>query len=950
MHNELGQPQDELQPNLPKKESLSVTKPDDESFIVPWNFKQHVMDALREPNMSDSDLAFKIIDAGKEADLVRELKQFHGLSSKVAYFLSLRNSYAVTKNVESFVPSAHKQIALKFIELSVNTGINLSVFDTFHELDEEVFNLLVARTSDRLLLDILNPERLAHFGIDVNTAVVKMFRLNKKIPFDNVTGLNQETALILLDKPTVYLVNIIEHANGFALSPTELDHLIEQNLAKYPTNEKNGFIIPLLRELTKPESQSRFPETTKAATAFGKEFLPGCPTIGSIETTLGLLKTIEPESKDLHPWEETLQQLEKLQAHATNTEYDPWETDLDPLVQYLKQHGLVSFSKPEDGKMLVEFVKRFGMSNTPLIARTFFEINKNGLGIIVDYLGEFLGKKIEPGTKDKSLLNELEQKQRWVLSELLRDEIPKELETKIGLELLNLIKGSTRWSQKDTPEDLIATWKKTAKEKPELAKLPEHYVEYQIEVPIVDRRVKTEAEEKDLEVKQAEVLALKTTSKDGKEVPTDLGVFIDRFVNASFNHDEFRMDINDWWKTQQKKLTETLYPHFNLEQKLEERKTVLMAKNISGEALEKALAAARQSLEKQQEKRLEFETALHTVKPPGEYDEMHEGEEIFQFMESLARILPKGSQTDQLFIALSIEHMRQTISYAWWGKLEQNTKSGSREMNHPSLSTDTFKDLSDFFLAFLSEHYLQPKQEKAHTGHPPFSPELLKALESAWGRTQKDPKKEHPFAKLQDKLAAIERGDTEETGKTKKISLVPAKGVMRIFSGDTGDACYTSQHEQLAEGEFPGITAYSFVTNRGTANERVQGSVLFIETIQDPDYAGDDAGKKVLLVRANNPRENLLSQVDADKLVQETLNVAIDLAKQRGIDIVVVPRDNATESSSNRPDVSKYYKQISSWHKVPLLNTPETNFNGYNNWDPDGSHPAMIVWRKAIVG
>ena len=40
----------------------------------------------------------------------------------------------------------------------------------------------------------------------------------------------------------------------------------------------------------------------------------------------------------------------------------------------------------------------------------------------------------------------------------------------------------------------------------------------------------------------------------------------------------------------------------------------------------------------------------------------------------------------------------------------------------------------------------------------------------------------------------------------------------------------TPQHDELAEGQYPDLHAFTFVTGRNTAHERFTGSVLFIET------------------------------------------------------------------------------------------------------------------------
>ena len=958
MRNEPVQLHREPQPNLPKTESVSTLDRGD--FIVPWSFTHHVMDAMREPNMSDTDLAMKIIRAGKGSDLVKELKRFNGLSADVAkQLMNTEKISDITNNIDRFNPADHKKIAIDLVRIG-RTAILFNSEQNFQHLDQDVFVAILETKTISSVILVMTDNYLKRLGVDPNDAIILLEKHHTTVyPINKISGLNANSAKILAAKRAE---DVYTHAKSFAVPEPELDQIISDSVSLNPDywiRRTSRF-----KDITSYEGKEHFPllfQTIMRITRNGLDKdLP-------LQTKLNFLDTLKqsaPYVLEQKPWvsQPTIEQLLKLQARSANAEHDPWITDLEPLLDYLGQRGIFNLSKPEDGKILVDFVKRFGMSNTPLIARTFFEMHKNGLVFTTEYLGEFLGKKIEPGSKDKSLLNELEQKQRWFLAELLRDQVPKGMETKIGMELLNLIKGSTRWVEADDPVDLIKTWKQTTVEHPEIAKVPEHYVEYQIEVPIVNRRVQTEKEKKDKETLQKEILALNTVNDEGVETRTELGLFLDRLSIAS-SKKALKLN-NQSWPDQCRKLADEICPDFDAKEKLAERKTTLMDKGITGDRLEKSLEAARRAFIVQKEKVQAFRKALNeTIYPKTENNGVDEPEGVFvTFMESLAKILPKGPETDTLFLTLSIQHWDRIKQGTRHDELNDITKQMIIQFNTISgqsvfeIEPNTFLDFVKLFTEFVSEHYLQPIQDTKHTGHIPFSPELMKTLESAWTRTGKNPGKEHPFVKARNKLVALEKGEEEvEIGKSKKISLVPAKGILRIFSGDTGDACFTSQHTELAEGEFPGVTAYSFVTNRGTSQERVQGSVLFIETTSTQLFVDDfgnahEIEKKVLEVRANNPRENLLSQVDSTKLIQETLNIAIDLAVQRGIGMVVVPLDPVTASSSNRNDVRKYYKDtFSKNQKVRLKDQPETNFNGYNNWDPTGNHPVVKIWQREMM-
>jgi len=127
------------------------------------------------------------------------------------------------------------------------------------------------------------------------------------------------------------------------------------------------------------------------------------------------------------------------------------------------------------------------------------------------------------------------------------------------------------------------------------------------------------------------------------------------------------------------------------------------------------------------------------------------------------------------------------------------------------------------------------------------------------------------------------------------------------------------------------------VTGRGSSNERLRGSVLAIET-------QNKKGENVLLLRANNPQESLLHQIDAEELVRASLEEMKKLAERRGVQHLVVPLDAATQSSSNRTEVSNYYRrEFGNAEKMELVDVNETNFNGYNNWKADGKHAVVKI-------
>lgn len=197
------------------------------------------------------------------------------------------------------------------------------------------------------------------------------------------------------------------------------------------------------------------------------------------------------------------------------------------------------------------------------------------------------------------------------------------------------------------------------------------------------------------------------------------------------------------------------------------------------------------------------------------------------------------------------------------------------------------------------------------------------------------------------------------TQRTMAVSLVPVTGLLRIFSGNFGDACYTSQYDQLAgSADLLDVHAWVHVTNRGKPKETMAGSLLGIEALSVQDNI------PTLMARAHNPQENLIQSVDEAALVvgslREVVNTARRLCNQRMAQdpvnantrqYVVVPFDKATASSTNRPGVRAVYeKMFKDCNKIALHKTAATEFNGYTNYDASGSNACVLIWEIDAAG
>lgn len=629
-------------------------------------------------------------------------------------------------------------------------------------------------------------------------------------------------------------------------------------------------------------------------------------------------------------WHGAMEQLLKLQARAANAEHDPWLKDMNPLVTTLVQDGAVDRKKPEDGELLVEFVKNFGMYNLPKMTKVFIELKR---GAKFDQLADetkeqlrtVIGKRAERMTGEQ-LINELRQFQRGMQGQLLSDDIPKGIETGFGEEIFSGIKGATKWGRSDAISDIVALQRQRRAEV-STVEAPVEMRERTFQIPLVTRE--KPAETKESRDKKSALLARKNGDKR-----TELGVFFDLLEGANADSSAMVKSTDVWWEAHRTELIAkmTLDPD-TLETALAEREEELRAKGNPPEKIEKILNGVRSGFEKKRQQVADKQAKLHGLEyPQATGDKEADDKAMVAAMEAIAVVGGVGGMERKVLLALSAEHIRR-LDPQWSERFARAVEVGGAAVTGERLA-----ELEGFYVQYLTEHYLNRTAGQDHTGHAKFSDTLLDVLESSWAVGKELQK--HVLVQKKREFDEMTSGNREVSKETIAVTRVRSKGLLLTYSGDVGDACYTSKHKELAQGDFPGIEAEIFVTNRGTAQERLQGSALHVET-------STPKGERVLMLRANNPRENLITQVDAEAFIKMTIDDAIDKAKELGMDMVVVPFDKATASCSNRSAVAEYYrKHYDKAPKVELINEPGTNFNGYDNWNAKGEHPVVVVWRK----
>ncbi len=630
----------------------------------------------------------------------------------------------------------------------------------------------------------------------------------------------------------------------------------------------------------------------------------------------GVAERLPEEAQGL-AWNGALRRLEKIQARAANESHDPWKTELDPLLQSALEKGTVSVERPEDAEHLLDFVKENGAINAPQLfelfvrlrqARTKEELPPEQLAVLGEALGE---KRLEKLTAPDAVLNEIRQFKRKMIGGLLRDEVPPGVDSKLGREVFAAAIGSGAWGKLSEFEPLVARWKLTAEQSPEQARAPEGYEEVRLEVPRRTRG-KEAAASPDTQARTEKIL-------ENKRLREAHGMYAEAFRQA-------RGDPRQLFDAQQQQLLGELDGAIA---KAEQR-----AATASGRAKE-GMQKSLEQLRSQREGLSALDASGLTEGSGGA-----ERQEA-ALMESLSRLKLRGAAAESLLRSLSARHLMETAPEAFTkignglaGAGERPTSVQVREAR--LLATD-----------FLSEHYLHPSQEQHQTGHSPFSSELRGALEKTWQLV--GGRENNPFVQAEAQLDDLTQGQIS-SAETRSITLVPAQGLLRVFSGDIGDACYSSRHDELARGNYPDLHSMVMVTNRGEADERFVGSALFIETATaDRQERKDQEGaSNVLVVRANNPRENLIQDVDGDALIKNVIDAAVGTAKKRGLEYVAVTLDGAGQSSSNRPSVSDYYqREFSKNRRLGLVREAETSFNGYDIASAAGAHPAVVIWSRS---
>ena len=442
------------------------------------------------------------------------------------------------------------------------------------------------------------------------------------------------------------------------------------------------------------------------------------------------------------PWGAMYNRLDRANPPSSRTEYNPWATDLDPLVKNACRTGVLDQTKKDDADIIFSFVQTYGMYNIPTALRWHTtlsrvrDLSELPKKIKAD-IEKTLGIKVSTLKQKGDIARAIERFRLRLQSELLADRIPKEiLTTDLGLDFFLALKGVTEWETDDHPREILARLTQTKERNPEASRLHKGYTELAMSVPMVEKRPADEIQE--IEATQNKLL-------QNPIINTGLDEFWDAHQLVA---------QNDTY-------TRTIVPY--LSDMLAE-----IQKDIDSVTNSKA---ALKDLTETKKWIVRYCEGLAELK--GDY-----------FIENTpiamnnALSLPKTPYRDRILRAMSALH----------GSVNMNDimRSGINERVAQLRDPDKRHAL----VMFTAEYIRNVLFELVFSGNPwEISIELDAELMDLWHYDITAP--EYPFLSITKQLARLERQKYRMSAKTRDISMVPVKGPLLAYAGDVGDACYT---------------------------------------------------------------------------------------------------------------------------------------------------------------
>jgi|GEM_PF-6696806 len=422
------------------------------------------------------------------------------------------------------------------------------------------------------------------------------------------------------------------------------------------------------------------------------------------------------------PWGESLERLKNIQRISKRHEHCPWRNELVPLVKVAQNEGFISIENTADGELLVDFVQKFGAYNIPSIFELFVSIKQTrrveDLSIKhKDWIRDALGEQaLEKAQNSEALLNALGKFKRDIQSDILKDEIPKNIETKLGQEIFNAIRGTTKWGRSNEFEQILSTWRETQTTSPEKTKLKEGYTEKTFQISAV----------RDTELSFEEQLTIKKTLVENKELILSVRRIIDTYKRGIDTP-----DLSVWWKEKQQTLI---------------RKWQENLERVRDRQSEATSDVARKSMQKNIDR---LQMQIENVSMLSFSNTEKDDKNLVECMEQIHAL--HIDELDPLLFELSAMHLDKVAIGDWADSIREMTKDTDL------ITPDHVDKVAQFLEQYVHEHYLNKNQvDHDHTQHVPFSKELTESLRSVWGL--KGDVRKNPIVQTGEKLRAIDKG------------------------------------------------------------------------------------------------------------------------------------------------------------------------------------------------
>lgn len=680
-----------------------------------------------------------------------------------------------------------------------------------------------------------------------------------------------------------------------------------------------------------------------------------------------------------------------LQGISARMDFCPWQQNLMPLIKTLEKGGALS-DRQVDG--LVEYVRRFGMTNFPLLAKINVELAALRCSLknreahpysfttaVQNTLENFwkahgLAHSVEeikePQAIDK-ILDEIQTKIEELKGAILNDTIPPTLETsELDMELFNAVVAKTgSYGNLNDRGSLILKWRNLCKVDSD-TRAPSYF-------PTGDRAPTYQLQCKNRELSFEDILA---QAEEASDDPIQL--------------EKRRLLLLELRKQKEKLLANQPFQKFLLQMMNAENVVSAMEKEPCANELflELSVTSLRQkraemlikldkirnttnlnpkALEGMEKRISDTEKFIKTL------DKLGTKEGLYQIIDEEVSRLSKADgvpekEADRKILqqylaafdelspaenfAMLLEAMRIQIGKE--GMLGECENSASAIMmalhkilapghfnairqasvaSQGEITEDLMNAWNSLFEDEVLQHFVNPDEKR-------FTASTLSYIESAWrliGKRKALADKNlsvdirHEFYDIVKAVkninANIDKIENPQKASLKEnISTVPVKfyAVHGLGRIFAGDISNACYDKQRNLLAENKFQKINAVLMAQESNKTLRLLGAFL-TIE----ADTEGGKKVLIIRALNPTDAVIKrEIRAEEFVRSAVEYVTEIARNNNFDEARICVSNRGVHSTNIQEVAEeIYVQVKKQKLIPgsrLADTPETNFNGYN--------------------